>query len=45
MGAFEFFIEGPTGLQTSVGNTSVTLTWDSFTDDDLSLMFYKVDRY
>ena len=44
MGAFEFFIEGPTGLQTSVGNTSVTLTWDSFTDDDLSLMFYKVDR-
>ena len=44
IGAFEFVIAGPTGLQSTIGDTSVTLTWNPFTDDNLTLMFYKVDR-
>ena len=44
MGAFEFVIAGPTGLQFTIEDTSVTLTWDPITDDNLTLMFYKVDR-
>ena len=42
MGAFEFFIAGPTGLQFTIEDASVTLTWDPITDDNL--IYYTVER-
>jgi len=42
MGAFEYFVAGPTGLQFSIEGASVTLTWDPITDDNL--INYSVER-
>ena len=42
MGAFEYFIAGPTGLQFTIEDASVTLTWDPITDDNL--IYYSVER-
>jgi len=42
MGAFEYFIAGPTGLQFTIEDASVTLTWDPITADNL--IYYSVER-